>query len=403
MSSKSREKRMEDDPQQPTPACGAGLRACDPWWARAIVGLALGCAAACTGPGLEPPEGGRGQSPGGAGGGGANGSAGSGGSAGTGSPSAGAGALAGTGGGGQGGQGGQSGQGGSEPTDEEDASVDDGGGATHDSRELVGPSYMGSVSNSAACSRSYPTRGHEPVSEGRKHPLFLYFVGTAFIPGTPSASYDSPAALAVTEAMARRGFVALSVQYDNDALAWLSDHVGQLACLFGADKPASLIQAACALPNVDCELGIATWGHSQGAYVAHKAHNLEPRVRAAWTTGYGGDAGSTLPHDRLRVVNGENDAADNGTAAKLMMITGLTPAECPLPDRCLREDGSGWIIVRKSALAMPETSSADHCWFDRPSCGASMIALEPSWVDPASDEPFALEPNADWLAATARR
>jgi hypothetical protein len=209
--------------------------------------------------------------------------------------------------------------------------------------------------------------------------------------------------MAVTEAMARRGFVALSVSYDNDALAWLSDHVNQLACLFDARKPASVISAACALPNVDCELGIATWGHSQGAYVAHAAHNLEPRVRAAWTTGYGGDSASTLPDDRLRVVNGEADAADNGTAAKLIMITGMTASECSDPDQCLRDDGSGWIIVRKSQLAAPEASSADHCWFDRPSCTASMVLLEPSWVDPASDKAFALEPNADWVAQTARR
>jgi hypothetical protein len=297
------------------------------------------------------------------------------------------------------------------PSSQQDAGLldgasmtDDDAGATYDSRELVGPSYMGSVSNGAECSMSYPTQGHEPVSAaGAKHPLFLYFVGTEFVDGDPSAQHSSPAALAVTEAMARRGFVALSVSYDNDALAWLSDHVNQLACLFDASKPASVIGAACALPNVDCELGIATWGHSQGAYVAHAAHNREPRVRAVWTTGYGGDSASTLPSDRLRVVNGEADAGDNGTAAKLMMITGMTADECSEPDQCLRDDGSGWIIVRKSELAAPDTSSADHCWFDRPSCGASMIALEPSWVDPASDKAFALELNAEWVASTTRR
>ena len=43
----------------------------------------------------------------------------------------------------------------------------------------------------------------------------------------------------------------------------------------------SVLDVACRLPQVDCELGIATWGHSQGAYVAHLARNYEPRVRAA--------------------------------------------------------------------------------------------------------------------------
>jgi hypothetical protein len=278
------------------------------------------------------------------------------------------------------------------------------GGVTHESAELVGPEYMGSVSNSAECSQAYATRGHEPIdTSGARHPLFLYFVGTQFVAGDASAQHDSPAPLAVTEAMARRGFVALSVQYDNDAIAWLSDHQNQLACLFAGDKPESLIAHACALPNVDCELGIATWGHSQGAYVAHSAHAREPRVRAVWTTGYGGDGSATLPVDRLRVVNGEADAGDNGTAAKLTTITGMTAEQCTEPDRCLREDGSGWIIVRKRDLAMPDTSSADHCWFDRPSCGSSMIVLEPNWVDPESDKAFALEANADWVARTTRR
>lgn len=304
---------------------------------------------------------------------------------------------------GQGGSGGQSmagagGLDGGVPAGEVD------GGATYETEELEGPTYMGSVSNGAECSMSYPTRGFAPAgAAGARYPLFLYFVGTAFVATDASAQHDSPAPLAVTEAMARHGFVALSVKYDNDALAWLSDHGNQLACLFDGAKPESLITKACSLPNVDCDLGIATWGHSQGAYVAHMAHNREPRVRAVWTTGYGGDAAATLPVDRLRVVNGEADAGDNGSAAKLMMITGLTAEECTEPDQCLRADGSGWIIVRKSELAMPEVSTADHCWFDRQSCGAGTIVLEPSWVEPQSDKAFSLEKNAAWVASTTRR
>jgi hypothetical protein len=188
----------------------------------------------------------------------------------------------------------------------------------------------------------------------------------------------------------------------NGALAWLSDHVNQLACLFGTGNSQSVIAAACALPNVDCNLGIATWGHSQGGYVAAMAHNVEPRVRGAWATGYGGDGAATLSKNRLRVVNGEADIG-NGMATTLNTITGLTPAQCPDPDQCLRDDGSGWILVRLAELASPSTSSADHCWFDRPSCGASMIALEPNWVSPTSSKPFAIGPNADWLAITAQR
>ncbi len=267
------------------------------------------------------------------------------------------------------------------------------------------PSYTGSVNNSSTCSQSYVTQGFEPVPVAggpERYPLFLYFVGTAFTTPDPSASYDSMAATKVIEAMARRGFVALSADYDHGLLAWLSDHKGQLDCLFGSSQTESLIAKACALPHVDCAQGIATWGHSMGGYVAVMAHNFEPRVRAAWATGYGGDATATLAKSRLRVVNGEADTG-NGTQATVNTITGLSAADCPDPDTCLRTDGSGWVIVRVSDLALPQSSSADHCWFDKRSCSDSAITLEPSWIDPNSDKPYALESNADWVSATARR
>ena len=265
-----------------------------------------------------------------------------------------------------------------------------------------GPSYSGSVDNGALCTAPYGTTGFEPVDpSGARHPLFLYFVGTMFVPGGASAMYTSEAAMKVTETMARRGFVALSAEYDNGPVAWLSDHVAQLACLFGSANTASLLARACALPNVDCDLGIATWGHSQGALVAHLAANSDPRVRAVWATGYGGDARATLPPNRFRVVNGEADTT-NGLVGSLNTTAGFTSAECPDDGRkeCLRPDGSGWIIVQRIDC---QTSTADHCWFDKRTCADGVVALEPNWIDPASTKPFALERNADWVAGTGRR
>lgn len=276
------------------------------------------------------------------------------------------------------------------------------------------PTYQGSLDASAACSREYRTSGFEPQSSaGARYPLFLYFVGTnMFGPPAGGDAHTDPAIRAVTEAMARRGFVALSAEYDNTLLGLLSDHENQLACLYGS-TPSSLLARACALPQVNCDLGIATWGHSQGALMAHMAFNYDARVRAVWATGYGGDeeglfnplTRATLPDTRLRVVNGEFDVAPSGTPQGLTAITGMTPSECPLDGRvqCLRPDGSGWIQVQKAALAAPDASSADHCWFDRRSCFDAAPVLEPNWVNPDSTQPFALETNADWVAATARR
>ncbi len=265
------------------------------------------------------------------------------------------------------------------------------------------PDYLGGVDNGPGCETRYPTAGFEPSGDdGAMYPLFLYFVGTRFVDGDASARFDGEAPMVVTEAMARRGFVALSVDYDNGAIAWLSDHINQLDCLFGAAQPESVLARACALPQVDCDLGIALWGHSQGAFVGVMASSFDDRVRAAWATGYGGDARPTLAKNRLRVVNGETDF-NNGMPEVLDLIAGFGDGECePTAKQCLREDGSGWIIVQRQDLALPELSMAGHCWFDKRECAATMVHLEPNWADPTSNKPFALESNADWVAKTAR-
>ncbi|NEW40081.1 hypothetical protein GV792_16250 [Nocardia cyriacigeorgica] len=260
------------------------------------------------------------------------------------------------------------------------------------------PAYAGTVDNSADCRREYQTRGFEPA-DGRRHPLFLYFVGTNFGKDPETDLRDNiPAANAVTEAMARRGFVALMVDYDNTVLALASDHGNQTRCLFAPHEPRSLLRTACALDTVDCDLGIATWGHSQGGAVSHLAPNHDRRVRAVWTTGYGGDMPSVLPVNRLRVLAGENE--NNGKPEVLNKAAGFTPQECPDDGRshCLRADGSGWIIVRKADVA----TTADHCWFYRHTCWAAETFLEPSWTDRGSTKPYAIEPNADWVAEVVR-
>ena len=195
--------------------------------------------------------------------------------------------------------------------------------------------------------------------------------------------------------MARRGFVAFSVEYDNTLGALFSDHKAQLACLF--TKPQNVRAALCALPNVDCNLGIATWGHSQGALISAMAVNFEPRVRAVWATGLGDASASNISRSRLRIVNGSADSS-NAKVAALNISTASSCADGST--QCLRSDGSGWILVQKADLRA--ASDGGHCWFDKTACGDSTTSLEPAWIDRASTKPFALETNADSVAETAQ-
>jgi len=256
------------------------------------------------------------------------------------------------------------------------------------------PTYLGASSGNSDCAKEFRTFGFEPSDPGG-HPLFLYFVGTEIVSADESSKYDSQAAARVTEAMARRGFVALSVEYDNGLAALLTD---KTRCMFDVQRHESLIARLCALSNVDCARGIATWGHSQGALYAHLAANADSRVKAVWTTGYGGIDNPRLPPTRLRVVNGEADTMN----ASVDTLNKTSAQSCPNDGRseCLRADGSGWIIVRK---AQCQVTSADHCWFDKRNCADNAETLEPSWVDRGSTSAFALERNADWVAQTLAR
>src|SRR4030095_1441654 len=99
------------------------------------------------------------------------------------------------------------------------------------------PSYMGTVNNAAGCTKEYITSGFEPASAaGMRHPLFLYSTGTTFVWDEAGFRQQAmPAVRAVTEAMARRGFVALWVEYDNTAAAWARHHEIQMEYLFCDD------------------------------------------------------------------------------------------------------------------------------------------------------------------------
>lgn len=252
------------------------------------------------------------------------------------------------------------------------------------------PTYMGSNPWSWSCGKRFKTIGFEPdAASEAKHPLFLWFMGSRVLPWDESAHYDAAAGVTVTKALAERGFYALSVDYENS----LSPTGIKLTCLYDKSRPKSLLAQACALPRVDCNLGIATWGHSQGASLALRARNYDARHRAAWLTGFSGDGGGAkLARDRIRLVNAQGDGMNNSRAAQ-NRVTGLG---CTTGNSCDGPNGSGWYRVGRGELASVDgmDPTADHCWFNQRACLGAPNVLEPNWV--SGYAPFGIAYNADW-------
>lgn len=279
----------------------------------------------------------------------------------------------------------------------------------------VSNSYLGTENNKGTCQKPYQVVGYAPADTGR-HPLFLYFVGTDIV-GTAASAEDYKAAtpLKVARAMAERGYTAYTVQYDNRLSTLLGNRKAAMHCLFDQTASGGLIEQLCKRDSrVDCELGIATWGHSLGGAVAIAAKNSEPRVRAAWATGVGGVKGAdgaapVLAKDRIRIVNGAKDAlpligwllgSNNNDARRLSKELGLnTTSDCPgQKNQCLRPDGSGWILVQPDELS--PRRDPDHCWFFRLNC----LTAEASFEEMNFVEGFSrisINANADWLVKAA--
>jgi hypothetical protein len=243
--------------------------------------------------------------------------------------------------------------------------------------------------------------GHAPSAPGR-YPLFVYLTGTTM-------RVDGPEAMALTRAMAERGFVALSVGYENGAYAYCTGMQQKARCLFGPPESASALSALCARPDVDCDRGIVVSGFSQGANLGSLAKDLEPRVRGAYLLGHGHraanfmDVSACMEHDKtalapseLRSVNGEHDGYFGEVPARVQaQLERVTGAHCS-EATCLDAQGAGYVMVRDGELA---DRTADHCYFFHSADGrcAKLEGLDPVWEKGSA--PWSMGPSLDWLAA----
>ena len=257
------------------------------------------------------------------------------------------------------------------------------------------------------CTGSSTIAGREPAGGGT-HPVFVYLTASGGI-------YNGAEASLFVEAMAARGFVAASVDYDTLFGIEPAALDGKSRCIFDATSEGSAVAALCARPAADCSKGIAVTGFSQGGYLAVRAHNHDPRVRGAYVIGFSDGAmpashlailapwpagTRSLPSDRLRIVNGSlSDDMGEGEATR-RQLDALTEQHCGVAaNRCWSPSGSGWYMVQHSEVA---DGIADHCYFHGGGGCSYTPPFDPGWRPPSTWE-WGLQASLDWLETTLGR
>lgn len=255
--------------------------------------------------------------------------------------------------------------------------------------------------SSDPCGTNYSIRGRAPSDTGN-YPVFVYLMGTF-------ESFPTPAASAAVERMARRGFLAVNLDYPNGSFGECPTLSRRSECAFERGRSGSAVSAVCERPEADCTKGLVVAGFSQGSILSVLAHDYDTRVRAVYGMGAGvkyanfdlrscvADGNRSLPSTRLRAVNGEQDGFLGGDStsvqAQLEELTGLTCGGDSVS--CFRPKRSGWDIVLDGEVA---DGTADHCYMNDGGC---FNALDPGWEN--GSDSWALQQNLDWLVQTLER
>jgi hypothetical protein len=255
------------------------------------------------------------------------------------------------------------------------------------------------------CANVKPFIGSEPESMGR-FPVFVYLPA-------PIIPYDGVESRTIIDSAMRKGFVAASVPIA-EWQGYAEGIDGNARCIFDGTSSRSALAQLCARPKADCSRrGVVVAGFSEGAAVAVRARNHDPRTRAAyllgfnearewfgssdrWTMSVVPPAGTrALPNSRIRILNGMDDAPVD-RRDELNDQTGRACAVSRFV--CLAPGGSGWYVVQHYQLA---DGYSDHYYFHewRPSY---VPPFDPTWIA-ATDAVWALQPNLDWLKRFTRR
>jgi hypothetical protein len=261
-------------------------------------------------------------------------------------------------------------------------------------------SYKGG--STASCATTYNIRGAEPTAAG-KYPVYVHIGGTG-------ESYTSNWSMAAVNAMAAKGFVAASIQYDNGSFGTCSAISTRAKCIFDQAKATSAIQTLCSRAKADCSKGVVTGGLSQGSIISVLSGNYDNRVRASMGQGAGAtytaaynlsscvaNGNHTTPGDRIRIINGQTDMFVGGTITTAgnsgKLVTGKSCATGSTS--CLNSNGSGWLVVRSTEVS---DLDADHCFMGYG--GVVGVQCSGALVDPIyqnGSAAWALPATTNWL------
>jgi predicted esterase len=254
--------------------------------------------------------------------------------------------------------------------------------------------------SSSSCKTTYQIEGAEPATPG-KYPVFIYLVGTW-------ETYNNASAMAAVNGMANRGFVAATVQYPNNSFGTCATLGNRSRCIFDSSKASSALNQVCSRDQSDCTKGVVVGGFSQGSVLATLAKNYAGQVQAVYGMGDGvqysaydlsacmADGTRVLDSDHLRLVNGQEDdflgPERKKVIAQTVQVSGLACDKGQTT--CLRDNGSGWVIVLNSQV---EDGRADHCYQRVGGCFSSENVLDAGWEN--GDDPWELNTNLDWLTS----
>lgn len=255
----------------------------------------------------------------------------------------------------------------------------------------------------ATMTKSLAFNGYEP-NDGGTHPVFV------FVTGTKLSSWSGDDQL-ITQEMAQKGFVAVSVDYATRMKypTSCSQMMDTVEGVFDSADAGSAINAIAARPTADVSKGLVVMGFSQGANIASIAKNFDADVAAVFLIGNGyvqwgatcyDDASTVITADRTRSVAGQSDAAyvfsggPGGDVDQNRMVQEVTTGvSCgPTATNCTFPDGSGWYLVPASETA---DGREDHCFIYQSGCGG--LPMDTEFL--GGSHFWSLGPALDWLAS----